>query len=178
MDCIFNKFVPKSTNNRIIIPPTGKTFISGIASTYSENFPKELQPYLSESDFIKVMAEVNDMLLTYWPCLFSFCLGYLCCPCSLGLSFLIPNTCIGDAVDGIERELTVFNNEMLRSKGLKMEWKKQCSTSWFEITRLDNAPFNAQTELIQIKIDIKNISPKNNENLLSQMSTERMSERI
>jgi len=35
-----NKCVPKSTSRKVIIPPVGKTFISGIAEKYSDIYPE------------------------------------------------------------------------------------------------------------------------------------------
>ena len=48
MDCIFNKQIPESTENRIIIPPVSKTFINGICKKYSEIYPKELEDIISK----------------------------------------------------------------------------------------------------------------------------------
>jgi hypothetical protein len=35
MDCCFNKFIPKSKPDLIVIRPMGKTFINGLAESYS-----------------------------------------------------------------------------------------------------------------------------------------------
>lgn len=35
MDCVFNAFIPKSTDDMIVIRPASKTFINGMAESYS-----------------------------------------------------------------------------------------------------------------------------------------------
>jgi len=40
MQCFFNKFIPKSSHKYVIIRPIGKTFISGLAYEYDEDYPK------------------------------------------------------------------------------------------------------------------------------------------
>jgi hypothetical protein len=47
MDCLFNTQIPKSSDKKIILRPTSKTFISGLASSYDTNFPEQLKGYIS-----------------------------------------------------------------------------------------------------------------------------------
>lgn len=35
MDCCFNLFIPKSSQDLIVIRPAGKTFINGMCQSYS-----------------------------------------------------------------------------------------------------------------------------------------------
>lgn len=69
MDCLFNKRVPKSTNIKIIIPPAGKTFITGFAKSYKDEFPEELELYkISKEEYAECMKDINELLQHYWPC--------------------------------------------------------------------------------------------------------------
>ena len=60
MDFIFNYFIPESTEERIIIRPTGKTFASGLAYSYSADFPEELEGIIYEEDYYEMMLTIND----------------------------------------------------------------------------------------------------------------------
>ena len=35
MDCCFNRYIPKSQDDMIVIRPAGKTFINGMSEAYS-----------------------------------------------------------------------------------------------------------------------------------------------
>ena len=37
-DCIFNYFIPDSQPNVVVVRPSGKTFVTGLASSYSEEY--------------------------------------------------------------------------------------------------------------------------------------------
>ena len=88
MDCIFNKWIPASTPDKVIIPPVGKTWIDGLAYSYSEVFPKEyLGTYMTEKEFKEFIIMVNNMIDGYWPCPTCFFFGYACSLCSLGTLF-------------------------------------------------------------------------------------------
>ena len=47
MDCLFNKKIPTSTKDKIILRPTSKTFITGLAGSYDEKYPKSLSNRIS-----------------------------------------------------------------------------------------------------------------------------------
>jgi Golgin subfamily A member 7/ERF4 family. len=99
---ILRKQIPKSIPRKlIVIPPEGnlnlynlifkgRAFVSGLSYSYKEYFPTEIEPYVSFDEYQRIITDINETLMTYWPCLFSLCLGYICCPFTLGLSLLIP----------------------------------------------------------------------------------------
>src|SRR5689334_1141626 len=97
MDCYFNKYIPKSEGNRIILKPTSKTFINGLAASYETTYYPILAKYISEKEYNYAMNGIADELFMMWPCCFCFTYGYLFCLCTLGLSFIIPNCCISEA---------------------------------------------------------------------------------
>ena len=120
MDCLFNMQIPKSTEYEYIIRPEGKityafkkigkTFVSGVASSYSANYNHELlKNYISKEDFKYMINCFNEILFQYWPCPLCFCIGYLFSPCTLGLSFLLPGVCINDAETNLRGSLEYFN---------------------------------------------------------------------
>ena len=119
MDCLFNMQVPKSTEFEYIIRPKGKlsltidlgkTFISGLASSYSLAYNHELlKDYISKEDFHYMINNFNEILFQFWPCPLCFCMGYMFSPCTLGLSFLLPNTCISDAERSLRGSIEYFN---------------------------------------------------------------------
>lgn len=41
MDCCFNRYIPKSTSDTIIIRPATKTFVNGMAEAFSYKDYKE-----------------------------------------------------------------------------------------------------------------------------------------
>jgi hypothetical protein len=52
MDCLFNLQVPKSTEFEYIVRPLGKTYISGLARSYSLKYDESLlKGILSNDEF-------------------------------------------------------------------------------------------------------------------------------
>ena len=72
-------------------------FINGLSSRYSDSYPKELIGIMSERDFKDVVQKLNEILITFWPCYPCYLFGYIFAPCTVGLSFLCPWTCISQA---------------------------------------------------------------------------------
>lgn len=134
MDCLFNQYIPLSAGPKIIIKPCGQTFINGLASSYDEEFPIQLQGYIEENTYKKCIVDLNEILINYWPCLCARAIGYLCCLCSFGASLLMPNVCISDAEEAFRRRLDYYNDEYFKNKGFNIKLYKKCSTSWLEIT--------------------------------------------
>ena len=65
MDCIFNKRIPKSSDNELIFRPIGKTFITGIAYSYHFFYdPTVLSPYIKETQFNFLMNSLNEELFS------------------------------------------------------------------------------------------------------------------
>ena len=136
MDCIFNSYIPDSTSRRFIIRPAAKTFVNGIAPVYGETFPGELSKYMSEQEFRSFVKKVNKELFYEWPCLFCQCFGYCFSLCTVGLSFCAPYSCIRTAED--RARMCIMEYDMnYKSKGLSFRLVKRCSTSWIEISVID-----------------------------------------
>ena len=133
MECFFHFLAPKSTNSIIILKPTGRTFINGLSTSYDSNYPSKLEPYINENIFKQLIVEINETLINYWPCTCARVCGYLCCLCSLGLSFLLPNLCIKDAEIALDRQMDHYNQSILKDRGLEIRLIKKCSTSWLEM---------------------------------------------
>jgi hypothetical protein len=75
------------------VPCCGLRHYSGISSRYSTQFPPKLAGLLSKTEFTTIIERLNETIMDYWPCDLCYYLGYGCCPCTLGLSVLIPNYC-------------------------------------------------------------------------------------
>ena len=98
MDSCFNLQIPASTDKVVVIRPKGKTFITGIASSYECKYDEaRLKDYISLAEFTYVIELVNASIHSHWPCSLSIWIGYILAPFTLCLSFLIPNICIADA---------------------------------------------------------------------------------
>ena len=98
MDWLFNLFIPKSTSEVYIIRPKGKTFINGIASSYSSQYDEEiLGEYINHQDFKYMIDYFNEILFNMWPCPLCFWIGYVFAIFSCGASFFLPYQCIKDA---------------------------------------------------------------------------------
>lgn len=57
MDCCFNRFIPKSTQDRIVIRPASKTFINGMSESYSfEDYDNDyLAKYISRKEYERII---------------------------------------------------------------------------------------------------------------------------
>ncbi len=133
MDCAFNKLIPEETNTRIILRPTSKTFINGLASTYDTTYNPLLKDYITEKEYHYVVNKVVDELSMMWPCCFCFTYGYLFSICTLGLSFCFPNFCISEAKITLLKSIEDVNKSILNKKGLKLSYQQKCSASWLQI---------------------------------------------
>lgn len=52
-DWLFNMQIPESSEHIIVIRPNGKTFITGLAQSYSEEFDDEaFRGYLTRREFL------------------------------------------------------------------------------------------------------------------------------
>jgi hypothetical protein len=137
MDCLFNTQIPKSSDKKIILRPTSKTFISGLASSYDTNFPEQLKGYISEREYSYMINRIVDELTMMWPCCFCFTYGYMMSLCTLGLSFLFPNCCIQEAKIKLLECINDMNKTVLNKRNLDMSYHQKCSTSWLQIEICD-----------------------------------------
>lgn len=84
----------------VIGKPTGSSLRFGsFSSSYSvvtQGFAI-LSPVLTEREIFDVIQGLNESIRTFWPCHLVYFFGVCCAPCSLGLSLLCPNLCIGKA---------------------------------------------------------------------------------
>lgn len=95
----------------------GKTFVTGLASSFSEDYDSTiLENHITKKEFKSIMVSINDLLNDFFPCPLCFCFGYFCCPCTLGLSFLLPNTCVKDAETELKALIKRINEKKLKSK--------------------------------------------------------------
>jgi hypothetical protein len=107
------------------IKAAGQTFINGFPSQFSKDFPRQLESLLPESVFEDLIEKVNRTLEYYWPCQAAVTLGYLCLPCTCGLSLLVPRVCIQQAEQAVTRKLRHFNAHVLAKHKLeaRLEWQ-------------------------------------------------------
>jgi hypothetical protein len=84
MDCIFNNYIPETAGRIIILRPTSKTFVNGLAATYDTSYHPMLKDYISEREYSYAINKIVDDLFMMWPCCFCFTYGYLCSLCTLG----------------------------------------------------------------------------------------------
>ena len=132
MDCIFNKYIPPSSSQCVVIPPGGKTWLNGLAERYDDTYPRALEGFMTREDFKKAMNEINDVLFNYWPCFLCFNFGYFCCLCTAGLSFCPSLLCIYDAKENLRTALGRLN-KYWESQGIVWSLHTKCSTSWLEL---------------------------------------------
>ena len=133
MDCIFNKGIPSNTEKIIIIRPTSKTFITGLAGSYDESYPQALSNRITVDQWSEMMGKINEALFFFWPCFMCMSFGYCFCFCTLGLSFCCPGLRIVEAKRKVQGEINEINKDLV-SKGLSMKLVQKCSTSWIEVT--------------------------------------------
>ena len=75
----------------------GQKFIGGVSSRYDDRYDRILENVVSERELTRIVDELNDVLISHWPCNTCFIYGYLCLPCTLGLSLLAPGFCASQA---------------------------------------------------------------------------------
>lgn len=135
MDCLFNNKIPDSTPTTQIYRPSSKTFITGIASSYAFYYDKMiLGTLMKESQFNYLTNSINEELFSFWPCTLCIACGYLCSPCTLGLSFLCPYNCISSAKENLLIKIENFNRQHFHPRGLTLTYHQSCSTSWISLS--------------------------------------------
>ena len=98
---------------------TGRTFISGIAYSYDETYDEErLGMYLTKQEWQYMMKSLNQTIHSFWPCNCVISIGYCLSIFTLGLSFYLPNLCIGEAKIALKKEVARQNRILLEAKGL------------------------------------------------------------
>lgn len=73
MDSLFNRCtIPESTSLVLIVRPSGKTWVTGMASRFdtegfNEHFFKESG--LTEREYEHIIDQMNDLIYSNWPCM-------------------------------------------------------------------------------------------------------------
>ena len=130
--------------------------MTGLASTYSLKYDsKILKPLIPKEQFTSMISSFNDNLVRYWPCGLSITVGYIFCPLSCGLSFLLPNLCIKDAEKSLLNNMEYFNKYRLNERGLEVVLVKKCSTSWMEL-RVKGARQPSEEDTLELMSSSKN----------------------
>lgn len=133
MDCCFNRFIPESTADVIVLRPHSKTWLNGLAMSYDQKFPRQLDGIMTRQEFYATINEVNNLLFDDWPCLLCFSCGYLLCCCTLGLSFCPSFLMVQSATKHLKKLLSEVN-EAFQDRGIQWRLFKRNSTSWIEIS--------------------------------------------
>ena len=92
---------------------------------------------LSESQFISLMFEINEILELYWPCNFCWFFSHIMAVFTLGLSLLLPLVCISQ-LEAELQDLFKYTNKDLIKKGLKISLQRRYFSSWLEIRVVDD----------------------------------------
>ena len=125
--------IPDSSDNIVVVRPSGKTFVTGLASAFDEEYDAErLTDHIAASEYQKMIETINDTLLNYFPCPLAWCFGYLCCPFTLGLSLFCPAVCVNDAEEEIRTMIARWNRKKLAERNVTLVLRKRRGTSWLE----------------------------------------------
>ena len=148
MDFLFNKTIPESSNTTLVIRPAGKTWINGLAQQYCEDYDEStMHSFMNEAEFKNVVSHINDILYNFWPCPLCFCTGYVCCPCTFGLSFTFSYACIKDALTQVYRAIEHYNVSKFQTRQMKLSLHFGFCTSWLQIERLSGNEENNHTHI-------------------------------
>ncbi len=92
MDVCFNRYIPKSSDDTIIIRPASKTFVNGMAEVYSDqDYDSKLLAWnMSRTDYERMIDKLNNAIWSEYPCPGCQLFAYCCCICTAGLSCIIP----------------------------------------------------------------------------------------
>ena len=93
MDCCFNRYIPATTDDAIVIRPASKTFVNGMAYDYSfKQYDQKLMEWnMSKNEFNKMIERINNAIYNEYPCPGCQMFAYFCCLCTAGLSCIIPS---------------------------------------------------------------------------------------
>lgn len=75
----------------------GQKFIGGISSRYENKYDRMLENVVSERELARIVEDLNEVIVSHWPCATCYLYGYLCLPCTLGMSLLAPGFCVNQA---------------------------------------------------------------------------------
>lgn len=123
------------------IKSAGIKFVNGISNRYDGAFPHQIEGLINREKYEIYMSQLNRKVNQYWPCCFAYYCGYLCIPCTLGLSLCIPRICIADAEKVLLKEIQKINAEVLGNSKLEMRLVKECDDSYLLIEERDFTEF-------------------------------------
>ena len=135
MDCLFNLQIPKASDERWVIWPISKTFVTGTAKEYGAPYQEghKILAKLTHHEYNRILEQLNDTMRRYWPCAFTIWAGYLLAPFSFGASFFLPYLCIGDGKKALLQNIGSLNRCKLREKGIELVYVQGFSTAWIEL---------------------------------------------
>jgi hypothetical protein len=126
------------------LPAVGSLFCNGLSNRYESRPPSILKEILSTQElqkFALYMDQLNYKTAQYWPCLFAYWCGYLCAPCTVGLSLCLPRLCVAEAEAVLLQELKKINQDILEVRKLEIQLVKECCDSYLLIEEVDFARF-------------------------------------
>jgi hypothetical protein len=93
---------------------TGARFINGVSNQYDTSYDLQLVGIIGEDEFATIVGRLNRTLQELWPCHVAYYVGYICIPCTFGISLFCPLLCVTEA----EKHA----NNMLRQLSLKAKY--------------------------------------------------------
>lgn len=111
MDPCFNRFIPKSRDDLIVIRPASKTFVNGMAEAYSfDDYNVKLMEWnMTSREYERMIEMLNEKIYNEYPCPGCQLFAYFCCLCTLGCSCLIPYAQVRGAMAAMRKEIDRLN---------------------------------------------------------------------
>ena len=53
----------------------GYRYVNGVASSYDEEYPLELEEIIPKEDYLKTIRKLNNVIISFWPCSPCFIFG-------------------------------------------------------------------------------------------------------
>lgn len=118
------------------IKAVGHKFVNGIANVYDLNtYPIELSNVISQDELKGIISKLNHTLTCYWPCSSVFFIGYICIPCTAGLSLFCPSLCVSEAEKQGNKLLNQYTlHHTYYDRNIAFCIKKGCCNSYVEIS--------------------------------------------
>ncbi|CAD8108492.1 unnamed protein product [Paramecium primaurelia] len=117
------------------VKSSGVHYFIGPSKSYSNEYPSELEPYITKDDFESFINEVNDVIVKYWPCFFTFILAFAFSVVTCFLSLYLPRVCIEDVQRFLGYVIERWN-ETWEEKGIKVEYKRNLLNSELQFYKL------------------------------------------
>jgi hypothetical protein len=112
----------------------GQKFFGGVSSRYENKYDRMLENVVSEGELTRIIDNLNEILVSNWPCTTFVMCGYLCLPCTFGLSLLGPGYCISYSEQHGQRFLRdVSLTARFYDKGISYTLVKSLCDTYVEI---------------------------------------------